>query len=455
MNYKDIQVAYVGGGSRAWFRDFMFNMSVQDKFCGKIRLYDIDYEAAKINTIIGSKINEHVNAKSKWTYEAAKCLEDALKGADFVIISITPGTFDEMESDVHAPEKYGIYQSVGDTVGPGGILRTMRTIPMFEVIGNAILQHCPDAHVLNFTNPMTMCTRTLTGISSKIKAMGYCHEVYLVQDFLCQVIDKIMGIKGVTRREIDVDVMGVNHFTWFTRAEYDGQDLFPIYREYIGKYNYDQRTDEEKSIIWSCANLVKMDLFKRYGQIAAAGDRHLSEFINGRWYMDSPEMVKEWGYFLTPVSYRKNELIERRALTNDYVTGKKSLPVRASAEDFPRVITGLLGLHDCVNNINIANAGQMKGFPMGAVVETNALFTRGNVRPLSGVALNPEVATLVGKVVAQQENLYHAVTRRDLNAVFNIFMNEPNCAKLSLSQGAELFDTMITNTKSYLQDWDI
>lgn len=95
---------------------------------GHVDLYDIDFDAAYQNEIIGNKYNDVEGAKSHWDYQAVKTIDEALTGADFVVISILPGTFDEMESDVHAPEKYGIYQPVGDTVGPGGIVRALRTV---------------------------------------------------------------------------------------------------------------------------------------------------------------------------------------------------------------------------------------------------------------------------------------------------------------------------------------
>ena len=100
------------------------------------------------------------------------------------MISIMPGTFDEMESDVHAPEKFGIYQSVGDTTGPGAVMRALRTIPMFEEFAAAIREYCPQAWVINYTNPMTVCVKTLYRVFPKIKAFGCCHEVFGTQKLL-------------------------------------------------------------------------------------------------------------------------------------------------------------------------------------------------------------------------------------------------------------------------------
>ena len=127
MKRNDVKVAYIGGGSRGWARTFMYDLAVQESFCGVVNLYDIDKEAAECNRIIGERIYADPRAVSKWKYRVCDTLDDALQGVDFVMISILPGTFDEMHSDVHTPEKFGIYQSVGDTVGPGGWSRTLRT----------------------------------------------------------------------------------------------------------------------------------------------------------------------------------------------------------------------------------------------------------------------------------------------------------------------------------------
>ena len=135
---KNLTIAYIGGGSRGWAWGLMGDLAMDGELCGTLRLYDIDREAAERNRIIGEKMSAHEGVKSPWKYEVSDSLQSALTGADFVVISILPGTFEEMQSDVHTPEKYGIYQSVGDTSGPGGIIRAMRTLPMFEEIAENI-----------------------------------------------------------------------------------------------------------------------------------------------------------------------------------------------------------------------------------------------------------------------------------------------------------------------------
>ena len=127
-----VKIAYIGGGSRGWAWGLMSDLAAAEDMSGEVALYDIDREAAARNEVIGNRMNGLPQARSAWNYHAANSLGAALDGADFVVISILPGTFDEMESDVHAPEAYGIYQPVGDTTGPGGLFRALpgsSTIP--------------------------------------------------------------------------------------------------------------------------------------------------------------------------------------------------------------------------------------------------------------------------------------------------------------------------------------
>lgn len=144
---EDIKIAYIGGGSRGWAWGFMSDLAAVKDMCGSVYLYDIDMDAARKNETIGNNVKNAEGCKSAWKYKAVDTIEKALTGADFVVISILPGTFDEMESDVHLSEKYGIYQSVGDTAGAGGIIRALRTIPMFEEIAENIKKYWPEVMV--------------------------------------------------------------------------------------------------------------------------------------------------------------------------------------------------------------------------------------------------------------------------------------------------------------------
>lgn len=452
-NAENIKIAYIGGGSRGWAWGFMSDLAASEDICGTVYLYDIDFDAAKKNEKIGNNAANAEGAKSAWKYKASDNIKEALTGADFVVISILPATFDEMESDVHLPEKYGIYQSVGDTAGAGGIIRALRTIPMFEEIAENIKAYCPDAWVINYTNPMTMCVRTLYRVFPEIKAFGCCHEVFGTQKLLKTALEEIRGIKDVEREEIKVNVVGVNHFTWLTKAQYRDTDLFPVYREFAEKYKesgYKGKDYENWMNKSFCSTeRVKMDLFLRYGFIAAAGDRHLAEFCPGDWYLKNEETVEKWGFALTPVSWRKQDLQQRLDRSERLYNGEEQFELKETGEEGVQQIRALLGLRDLVTNVNIPNYGQIPNLPLGAVVETNACFRANSLTPVFAGNVPETIYPLISRICGEQETVVQGALERDLEKVFNAFVTDPNIS-IPLNDSRKLFDEMIENTRGYL-----
>lgn len=450
-NVKDLQIAYIGGGSRGWAWGFMKDLALDPEMEGRVRLYDIDREAAEKNRVIGEKISGHPDARAHWRYTVVESLEEALTGVDFVVISILPGTFKEMRSDVHTPEKYGIWQSVGDTVGPGGLLRALRTVPMFEEIGEAIKAYSPNAWVINYTNPMSLCVRTLYEVFPGVKAFGCCHEVFGTQKLLCAMLEDL-GIEGVSRQEIDVNVMGVNHFTWFDRASYQGRDLFPLYRDFARKY-YETGFTKGKDDNWmnntfDCSHRVKFDLFLRYGLIAAAGDRHLAEFMPP-WYLKDPETVKSWGFGLTSVDWREEDLRKRLARRERLVSGEESIELDGSGEEGHLLMKALLGLGDMVSNVNVPNRGQIENIPLGVVVETNALFRRDQIAPVFAGAMPQPVLALTMPHIENQAMIYRAAHERDLGLALQALLNDPQ-VRLLPGDAKKMLGEMIKNTALFL-----
>ncbi len=458
MNSKKIKIAYIGGGSRGWAWTLMKDLALSQSLSGEVALYDIDFDAAKNNEIIGNRIKEDYPQASKWEYKAEKTLDKALEGTDVVVISILPGTFKEMESDVHTPEKFGIYQSVGDTIGPGGIIRALRTIPMFEVIAKAVERVCPNAWVINYTNPMTVCMRTLYKVFPKIKAFGCCHEVFSTQELLCDVLKRMKGIEGLTRNDIKVNVMGVNHFTWLDKAEYNGTDLLPLYREYITKIRNGELSVHKnlgaQDLVFESNEYVKMDLFMRFGLIAAAGDRHLAEFCPINWYMKSPEQVAEWGYGLTPVSWRFNNLEERLEKSRKILNREEKFDLNPSGEEGVRQIEAICGCGKLITNVNMPNVGQIPNLPLGAVVETNAVFDNDSVVPVNAGEMPMRVLNLVAPVATEQEMIVEAGLTRNLDLAFEAFLSDAHMP-LDMKDARALFDEMVANTKNYLTDYNI
>ena len=453
-----VTIAYIGGGSRGWAWTFMTDLALEPAMSGVIRLYDIDREAAKANEVIGNRLSERPEAAGKWKYETADSLEEALSGADFVVISILPGTFDEMAVDVHMPERLGIYQSVGDTAGPGGMIRALRTIPMFVEIAEAVKEYAPKAWVINYTNPMSLCVKTLYHVFPEIRAFGCCHEVFGTQKVLKGILEDTAGISGIDRKDIHVNVLGINHFTWFDYASYQGMDLFPVYRDYIQNHfeeGYEERDTNWANASFACAHRVKFDLFNRYGLIAAAGDRHLAEFMPGNEYLNDPETVASWKFGLTTVDWRKADLQNRLAKSHRLLAGEEEVELKPTGEEGILLIKALCGLGRVVSNVNVPNTAlQIPNLPAEAVVETNALFERDAIRPVMAGSLPEEVRQLILPHVRNHERILKAALTCDRELVVQAFLDDPlvkgkGCSERDVRL---LIDDMIEGTKRYLPE---
>lgn len=450
---KNLQIAYIGGGSRGWAWGFMTDLATDPEISGTIRLYDIDKEAAERNRVIGQKISAHPKAVSRWSYEVSNTLQEALTGADFVVISILPGTFREMQSDVHLPERVGVWQPVGDTVGAGGFMRALRTIPMYVEIAEAIRDFAPDAWVINYTNPMSLCVRTLYEVFPAVRAFGCCHEVFGTQKLLCAMLKAEEGVSDVRRQDLRTTVTGINHFTWITAASWGTTDLMPLYARFAEKYaesGFEEGQDKNwMNSHFACAHRVKFDLFRRYGAIAAAGDRHLAEFV-APWYTKDPETIRSWMFNLTSVSWRMQDLEDRLARSDRLIRGEEEPALKTSGEEGHLLLKALLGLGDMVSNVNVPNRGQIPDLPLGAVVETNALFGRNRIEPLFAGPMPASIRPLVTRHVLNQENTLTAALNCDRKLGFSTFMNDPQLAAVSPAEGEKLFNDMLENQREYL-----
>lgn len=457
VDLNNVKIAYIGGGSKNWAPELMSDLVLQGEFRGEVRLYDIDRSAAARNRELGNMISRRPDVMSAWRYEVSITMKDALADADFVVISIMPGTFEEMRSDVHAPEKYGIYQAVGDTVGPAGILRSLRTIPMYRYFAEQIRDYAPDAWVINYTNPMSICMRTLYEVFPGIKAIGCCHNVFEAQRLLACSMQEICGIKNVVRQEIKVNVLGINHFTWFDHASYQNIDILKVFGEFAAKFadsGYDTNGERAwETNVYDCANRVGFDLFKRYGIIPASSDRHISEFFPP-FYLKDPETVRAWKFSLTPVSQRISEDKAMEKYREDVLTGRREFKLAASGEEGIQQMSALLGLGNLATNVNLPNVGQMPGLPMGCIVETNAMLARDSVKPLFAGKLPDDLHTLVVRHVFNQEMVLKAGLNCDKELAFRAFANDP-LVTTPYDVSRRLFEEMLQNTAEYLPGWEL
>ncbi|PAO68364.1 alpha-galacturonidase LplD [Bacillus sp. X2(2017)] len=434
-----IKIAYIGGGSQGWARSLMSDLAIDERMSGTVALYDLDFEAAQRNEVIGN-----YSGNGRWRYEAVSTLKKALSGADIVIISILPGSLDDMEIDVHLPERCGIYQSVGDTVGPGGIIRGLRAVPIFAEIARAIRDYAPESWVINYTNPMSVCTRTLYKVFPGIKAIGCCHEVFGTQKLLAEMVTERLGIEAPRREEIRINVLGINHFTWITEASYRHIDLLPIFREFSSHYGesgYELEGESWRDSVFHSAHRVAFDLFETYGAIPAAGDRHLAEFLPGPYL----KQFEVWKFHLTPISFRKQDRALKRKETERFILQQRGVAGKASGEEGVNIIAALLGLGELVTNVNMPNQGQVSNLPIQAIVETNAFITRNSVKPIFSGALPKGVEMLAARHVSNQEAVAEAGLTKDTGLAFQAFLNDP-LVMIDRNDAEQLFDDMHQST---------
>ncbi|MCA1810170.1 MAG: alpha-glucosidase/alpha-galactosidase, partial [Lentisphaerae bacterium] len=440
---------------RGWAHKLMNDLTLCPHLTGEVRLFDIDRPMALLNARWGERVNAAPAAVSEWKFKAVKTLKEALTGADFVICSIQPGAIEMMGHDLNIPRKYGIVHPVGDTVGPAGMIRSLRSVGDYAVFAEAVERYCPAAWVINYTNPMTVCTRTLYKVFPGIKAFGCCHEVFSTQKWLGQLLEEYHGIKA-TRDEILVNVLGVNHFTWVDRARYLDIDLFPLVRRKMGekgmvrKFRPEDLANQDQM---KGRRQVVFDLFKRFSLIAAAGERHIVEFLP--FYCKSEEVLNSWGVKLTPYEFRQrryeNAPREFRARLRD----RKPFELEPSKEEGVRQMMALCGLGNLRTNVNLPNIGQIEGLPRDAVVETNSSFTYDNVAPEFAGQLPLPVETHVLRAVANQETIVHAGLTADRDLAFQAFLNDP-LMTLQTDAAWRMFREMLQATKSALpKGWRI
>ena len=444
-----ITIGYIGGGSRGWAHKLMNDLALCPHLTGEVRLYDIDRPMALQNARWGKRVNASPHAVSSWKYTAPKSLRTALAGVDFVICSIQPGPIEMMGCDLNLPAKYGILHPVGDTIGPAGVVRSLRAAPTYVGFAEAVAEYCPNAWVINYTNPMTVCTRTLYKVFPDIKAFGCCHEVFNTQKWLASLLEEYHGIKA-ERHDIRVNVLGVNHFTWVDRARYREIDLMELARRKMREKGEVRKITPEETADQPPGQgrrQVVYDLLKRYGLIAAAGERHIVEFLP--FYCKDEKTLNRWGVKLTPYEARRHRYYVGPVEFRERLRDKTPFEIKASREEGVRQMMALCGMGDLRTNVNLPNTGQVEGLERDAVVETNAWFAHDSVSPEFAGRLPLPVETHVARAVANQETIVEAALTGDKHLAFQAFLNDP-LMTLETDKAWRLFREMLKATAESL-----
>jgi alpha-galactosidase len=394
------------------------------------------------------KLNDAMDAKA--TVASTTDLHQALDGADFVIVCISTGGFRSMAVDLDVPAAHGIFQSVGDTVGPGGINRALRNIPILVGIGKAMEEHCPEAWLYNITNPMTCLTRSVCRETS-IKAVGLCHEVgNFCMDFAIAM--------GRPADAVSCSVTGINHFPVLTSLELDGADGFDVLRKLVEEvggldsltpYPGRPEADPFSKLDFAQRHLFKLTLLDRWGTFPAAGDRHLAEFVA---FALTPE--SEWGaaynIALTPISRREQHQDQYVADVDAWLAGTKDLQTWQSGELPSPMIQAMLTGEPFEAPVNIPNTGQGVGLPPDVVLESICVIDGDGVRGRDRGVLPHPYDEIVRRHVATQELTVEAALRGDRALAAQAFALDPLAGRGDLHEMEVMVDQLLAGTAEWL-----
>jgi alpha-galactosidase len=451
------RIAIVGGGSYQWVPKLLVDVANTASLHGaEIVIEDID--PAPVPRMV--ELVEHIGKVRKIPLRAVGTTDqrEALEGADFVVISISTGGFESMRQDLEIPARYGIRQSVGDTVGPGGISRALRNIPVLLDVATDMEQVCPEAWLLNLTNPMTAICRAVTRETS-VKTVGLCHEITVSHFIFSLMLD-------ANFLDTDMVVGGVNHLPIITDLRIGGDDGFARLTELLERA--DEAVDEPLAMDlpdgvldgspargpkWTKGDLmdhnrVKLELFRRFGVLPGAGDRHLVEFFAG-FLTEESGWGDRWGVRLTSIEDReRNQEGHVRSFEEDLASTEVS--EWPSGELVAPLIDSLSTGTVRTLPLNLPNHGQVPDLPVHVTVEGMCVADGGGVRGRDRAHLPAFLAEQVRRVSASQELTVEAALTGDPGKVLEALLSDPLAGRIDFDRLRRMRDELLAATSPWL-----
>ena len=429
------KITFIGAGSTVFAQNLLGDiLSFPELENSTISLHDIDEERLRTTEIVAQKINERLNINA--TIEATTDRRRALDGADYAINMIQVGGYKPgTVIDFEIPKKYGLRQTIADTLGIGGIMRALRTIPVLIDISHDMEELCPDVLHLNYVNPMAMNCWALSR-ATPIKTVGLCHSV---QGTMMEIALDI----GVVPNEVDFICAGINHMAFYLRLERDGQDLYPLLREVIEE---DRAPDH---------NRVRYEMFKRLGYFVTESSEHFSEYTPWFIKQNRPDLINKFNIPLDEYITRCEKQIAdwdklrkkledpRRKLRVSRSEEYGSLIIHSQETGTPRVVYG-----------NVANHGLIDNLPDGCCVEVPCLVDKNGVQPTKVGALPPHLAALMQTNINVQSLTVEAALTGKREHIYHAAMLDPHtAAELDLDQIWSLVDDLIAAHGDWLPEY--
>ena len=431
--------AFIGAGSfgftRGLVKDILTFSEFQD---AEIALMDIDPERLAYIEKAVKKIVEKGNyaAKVSATIDRAQ----ALKGADGVLITILQGGVHVWRSDVEIPKKYGVDINVGDTRGPAGIFRALRTIPVMLDIAKDINEYCPDAVVLNYTNPMAMLCRAVQAEYPNLCFTGLCHSVQGTAGMLAKWI-------GAEKDEVQYLCAGINHQAWYLKYEVNGKDAYPRIREAI--------TGSEEILN---SEQVRNDMYLHLDYYVTESSGHNSEY--SAWYRKRPDLIKKYctdGTNWNPghYGYILNEYLDREDNWKKDIEEwleKDDIDFERGNEYASYIFNAVFGDGEYFQfNGNVRNNGLIDNLPEGCCVEVPVLASKRGIDPLKAGRLPDHLAVINAVSAGGEELAVNGALAGDKRMIYHAVVMDPlTSAVLSLAEIKKMVDEMFEANKDYL-----
>lgn len=412
----DTRICFIGGGSYNWMPKLLGDLALTPDLAGSVVLHDLNATALDDIQRYGQRVFERTG--SHFNIETTTDLDRALDGAQFVVVTITTGGLDTMALDLDIPERYGVFQSVGDTVGPGGLSRALRNVPVLVGIAQAMERRCPEAWMLNLTNPLTVLTRAVT-LTTRIKAMGLCHELFGVRGALMRQF-------GASVDDFEMSVAGVNHLIWILNMTIGGRDGLQMVREMAAEGGTPPlppgRGDWHEPFVdrWK----LKLKLFELFGALPAAGDRHLAEFFP-YFLLEETGQGADYGVQLTRIAHRRQQVASARSAVHAAIAAPELPSVTRSSEATADIVSAVVNGRSVRTIVNLPNTGQIDNLPRGAVVETLAEITSAGAHPLVVGALPLGVLSTLQPHVVNQELIVRSALEGDRQLALQAMANDP------------------------------
>lgn len=440
-----MKISVIGGGSYTWAVGFVRQFVESDLLNGaEIVLMDISDEALEL---VGraSRIYNRQHG-SPLRLSTTPDLDEALRGSDFVLVSISTGGLQAFANDLAIPEKYGIWQAVGNTVGPGGWSWAVRNIPVFHDLAQRMSRLCPDAWLLNVTNPLT----TLTRVPQKyfgIRTIGMCPGL----EMQARCLATLAGAPNDSR--VDYVAAGIDHGSWFTSLYAGGMDVIKKLKE-LGYYRSDDRLPSVPMITdpmtHSVGSRAVFALWREIGYMPGICDRHHCE--NHPWFLVNETGQMPFGIERTTIAEREGWLRRKRQVLEQYVASEKEEDLGELGHgDDPilEVVESLQGYRSFLYGSNYMNVGQIPGLPDGAVVETRVLFDGAGVHPLCS-PLPDVLMAMVAPHVYRQEAVLEIALNGTFDQLVALVLTDPLCSRLELTQCRQMMRELLDANRRWI-----